>query len=113
MMPGRAKAAYKKYLVEPVSIRRITGSGVDRVDASYPTVARIFNTQHKQLTGGIAQQDLTAIVYAQDLFDAGLSSDVAIGDLLVDPQGNEHSVYSVAARRAAGVMVAYELTVRA
>jgi thiamine monophosphate synthase len=113
MMPARAKVAYKKHLSEPVSIRRITGSGVDRVDASYATVGRIFNTQRKELTGGIAQQDLTAIVYAQDLFDAGLPSDVVIGDLLVDPDGNEHSVYAVAARRVAGVMVAYELTVRA
>jgi hypothetical protein len=111
MNPARAKAPYKKYLVEPVSIRRIAGPG--RAFVSYATVGRIFNTQRKELTGGIAQQDLTAIVYAQDLFDAGLPSDVVIGDLLVDPQGNEHSVYSVAARRVAGVMVAYELTVRA
>jgi hypothetical protein len=111
MTPARAKVAYKKHLSEPVSIRRIAGPG--RAFVSYPTVGRIFGTQRKELTGGIAQQDLTAIVYAQDLFDAGMPSDVVIGDLLVDPDGNEHSVYSVAARRVAGVMVAYELTVRA
>lgn len=113
MTPERAKAHYKRNLHEPVSIRRITGSGTARTDVSYATVGRVFNAQRQELTGGIAQQDLTAIVYAQDLFDNGLPSHVVVGDYLIDQDGIEHSVYEVAARRVSGVMVGYELTVRA
>jgi len=36
-----------------------------------------------------------------------------IGDYLIDQDGIEHSVYEVQARRVEGVLVAYELTVRA
>jgi len=110
--PTRAKQLYQENLHEPVSIRRITGTGPSRVDESFPTVGRVFDGERRELTGGIAQQDLTAIIYAPDLFTAGMPSDVVIGDFLVH-QGIEHSVYEVKARRIQGVMVAYELTVRA
>jgi hypothetical protein len=107
------RTLYRRYLSEPVSIRRITGSGTGRIDASYATVGRVFNSARKELTGGFAQQDLTAIIYAQDLFDEGLPSDVVIGDYLIDQDGIEHSVYEVQARRVEGVLIAYELTARA
>jgi hypothetical protein len=113
MMPARAKAAYSKYLDEPVQIRRVTGSGSSLVDTSYATVGRVFSAARRELVGGIAQQDMTAIISAQELFDAGLPSDVAIGDYLIDQDGIEHSVYEVKPRRVQGVMVGYELTVRA
>jgi hypothetical protein len=109
---GRSKALYRENLHEPVSIRRITGSGPSRTDESFATIGRVFNAERKELTGGFAQQDRTAIIYAQALFDAGLSSDVRIGDYLIDQDGIEHTVYEVKARRVEGVMVAYELTVR-
>jgi hypothetical protein len=115
MSPDAVKAEYLEALGEvgeTVSIRRITGTGPSRTDTSYATIGRVFNGERKELTGGIAQQDLTAIVYAPDLFTAGMPSDVVIGDFLVH-QGIEHSVYEVKARRIQGVMVAYELTVRA
>ena len=115
-LSSRARALYRENLHEPVSIRRITGSGTGRVDASYATLGRLnasSNAARKELTGGIAQQDLTAIIYAQDLFDAGLPSDVEIGDFLIDQDGVEHTVYEVQARRVEGVLIAYELTVRA
>jgi hypothetical protein len=107
------RSLYRRYLSEPVSIRRITGIGTGRVDVSYATVGRVFNGERKELTGGIAQQDRTAIIYAQALFDAGLPSDVEVGDYLIDQDGIEHSVYEVKHRRVEGVMVGYELTVRA
>jgi len=113
MLATRTKALYREHLHEAVSIRRITGTGPSRVDASYATVGRVFKGQRNQLTGGIAQQDLTAIIYAQDLFDEGLPSDVVIGDYLIDQDGIEHSVYEVQARRVEGVLIAYELTARA
>jgi len=110
--PARAQAAYRKYLKEPVSIRRI-GTGPGRAYVSYPTVGRVFNAARRELVGGIAQQDRTAIISAQELFDAGLPSDVMTGDFLVDSNGTEHTVQEVKARRVEGVMVGYELTVRA
>jgi hypothetical protein len=113
MLATRTKALYREHLHEAVSIRRITGTGSSRVDASFATVGRVFKGQRNQLTGGIAQQDLTAIIYAQDLFDEGLPSDVVIGDYLIDQNGIEHSVYEVQARRVEGVLIAYELTARA
>lgn len=111
MTPARAKAHYKENLKEVVSIRRITGSGSTRVDASYASVGRVFKGERKELVGGIAQQDITAIVYADDLSDAGLPSDVQIGDYLI-AEGIEYSVYEVKPRRVQAVMIAYELTIR-
>jgi hypothetical protein len=111
--PARAKALYRENLHEPVSIRRITGTGPSRVDESYATVGRVFDADRRELTGGIAQQDRKAIIYAQALFDAGLAFDVMTGDFLIDQNGLEHTVYEVKARRVDGVMIAYELTVRA
>jgi hypothetical protein len=109
----QARQLYRENLHEAVSIRRITGTGTGRVDESYATVGRVFNAERKELTGGIAQQDLTAIIYAQELFDNGLPSHVVIGDYLVDQDGIEHSVYEVKVRRVEGELVGYELTVRA
>jgi len=108
--PTRAKALYRENLHESVSIRR-TSSG--RAYVNYPTLGRIFDGERRELTGGIAQQDRKAIIAADLLFNAGLPSDVVIGDFLVDQDGLEHTVYEVKARRVDGVMVAYELTVRA
>jgi len=112
-LASRSQALYRENLHESVGIRRITGTGESRVDITYATVGRVFKGQRKELTGGFAQQDLTAIIYAPDLFAAGLPSDVVIGDFLIDQGGIEHSIYEVQARRVEGVLVAYELTVRA
>jgi len=112
-LPARSKALYRENLHEAVSIRRISGTGTGRVDTTYATVGRVFNSQRKELTGGIAQQDRTAIIYADYLFDAGLPSDVEIGDYLIDQDGIEHSVYEVQHRRVEAVLIGYELTVRA
>jgi len=115
-LASRTQMLYRENLHEPVSVRRITGTGTGRVDTSFATVGRLnasSNAARKELTGGYAQQDLTAIVYAPDLFAAGLPSDVVIGDFLIDQGGIEHSIYEVQARRVEGVLVAYELTVRA
>ena len=109
----RAKALYRENLHEPVSIRRITGTGPSRVDETYSTIGRVFDGERRELTGGIAQQDRKAIIYAQPLFDAGLAFDVMVGDYLIDQGGLEHTVYEVKARRVDGALVAYELTVRA
>jgi len=110
------RGLYRQFLSEPVTIRRITGTGTGRLDETYATVGRLNasnNAARKELTGGIAQQDLTAIIYSQDLFDNGLPSDVVIGDYLIDQDGIEHSVYECKHRRVEGVMIGYELTVRA
>jgi len=112
-LADEAHVLYRQNLHEAVSIRRISGSGTGRVDTSYPTVGRVFNSQRKELTGGIAQQDRTAIIYAGYLFDAGMPSDVEVGDYLIDQDGIEYSVYECKHRRVAGVLIAYELTVRA
>ena len=112
-LASRARVHYRNNLHEPVTIRRITGTGPSRVDETYSTVGRVFDGERRELTGGIAQQDRTAIIYAPTLFDAGLASDVVIGDFLIDQNGIEHTVYEVKARRVEGVMIAYELTVRA
>ena len=112
--PGdQGQALYRENLHEPVSIRRITGIGPSRVDETLSTVGRVFDGERRELTGGIAQQDRKAIIYAQALFDAGLASDVLVGDYLIDQDGIEHTVYEVKVRRVEGVTIAYELTVRA
>ena len=108
-----AKELYRTNLHEPVSVRRITGSGETRTDTTYATLGRVFAAERKELTGGIAQQDRTAIISAPELFAAGLPSDVEIGDYLIDQDGIEHSIYECKHRRVAGVLIAYELTVRA
>jgi len=108
-----AQAQYRENLHEPVTIRRITGSGSARTDESYATVGRVFRGDQKELVGGVAQQNLTAIIYAQHLFDAGMSFDVVIGDYLIDQDGLQYSVVEVKPRRVEAVMIAYELTIRA
>jgi len=102
---ARATALYRENLHEPVIIRR---TGV-----TYATFGRVFDAERRELTSGFAQQDRKAIICAQPLIDAGLPSDVAIGDYLIDQDGIEHTVYEVKARRIDGALVAYELTVRA
>ena len=109
----RAMALYRENLHEPVSIRRITGTGPSRVDETFSTVGRVFDGERRELTGGIAQQDRKAIIYAQPLFDAGLAFDVIVGDYLIDQAGIEHTVSEVKVRRVEAVTIAYELTVRA
>ena len=106
-------ALYRENLHEAVSIRRISGTGPGRTDVTWATVGRVFNGQRKELTGGFAQQDMKAIIYAADLFAAGMPSDVVIGDFLIDHRGIEHTVYEVQPRRVEGILVAYELTARA
>ena len=113
MNPDEAKAVYRENLHEPVSIRRITGTGPSRVDETYATVGRVFDGERRELTGGIVQQDRKAIIYAQSLFDAGLAYDVLVGDYLIDQAGIEHTVQEVKVRRVEAVTIAYELTVRA
>jgi hypothetical protein len=110
---SEAKQQYRENLHEPVAIRRITGSGPSRTDVTYSTVGRVFNAARRELTGGFAQQDRTAIIYAPPLFDAGLPFDVMIGDYLIDQDGIQHTVYEVKVRRVEGETIAYELTVRA
>ena len=95
------------------ALARDLGTGESRVDESYATVGRVFDGERRELTGGIAQQDRKAIIYAQALFDAGLAFDVMIGDFLIDQNGIEQTVYEVKARRVDGELVAYELTIRA
>ena len=112
-LANRSKALYRENLHEPVSIRRITGTGPSRVDETFSTVGRVFDGERRELTGGISQQDRKAIIYAQALFDAGLAFDVMVGDYLIDQAGIEHTVYEVKARRVDAVTIAYELTVRA
>jgi len=112
-LAARAKALYRENLHEPVSIRRITGIGPSRVDETFSTVGRVFDGERRELTGGIAQQDRKAIIYAQALFDAGLAYDVLVGDYLIDQAGIEHTVHEVKVRRVDAVTIAYELTVRA
>lgn len=113
MSPAEVKALYRENLHEPVSIRRITGTGPSRVDETYSTIGRVFDGERRELTGGIAQQDRKAIIYAQALFDAGLAFDVMVGDYLIDQAGLEHTVHEVKVRRVEAVTIAYELTVRA
>ena len=113
MNPDKVKAVYLENLHEPVSIRRITGIGPSRVDETFSTVGRVFDGERRELTGGIAQQDRKAIIYAQSLFDAGMAFDVMVGDFLIDQAGIEHTVYEVKPRRVEAVTIAYELTVRA
>jgi hypothetical protein len=108
-----ARQLYRDNLHEPVTIRRITGTGTGRLDATYATVGRMWKGERKELTGGIAQQDVNAIIYSQALFDNGLPSDVEIGDYLINQDGIEYTVYEVKARRVEAVLVGYELTVRA
>lgn len=112
-LASRAQAQYRENLHEPVSIRRITGSGSSRTDEGYATVGRVYRGDQKELVGGIAQQNMIAIIYAQQLFDAGLPSDVVIGDYLIDQDGLQYTVVEVKPRRVEAVMVAYELTIRA
>lgn len=112
MTPAQAKRAYRNNLHEPVTIRRVTGFGSERTDESFATVGRVFRGDQKELVSGIVQQNMIAIIYAQALFDAGLSS-VEIRDYLVEQDGKEHTIMEVKPRRVEGVMVGYELTVRA
>ena len=112
MTPARARVHYRNNLHEPITIRRITGSGSTRVVANYSSMARVFRGERKQLVGGIAQQDMHAIVYHQYLVDDGLTGEVLIGDYLITDSGVEFSVTEVKPRRVQAELIGYDLTLR-
>lgn len=112
MNPKRAQRIYKNHLHEPVTIRRIVGSGSARTVSDFATMGRVFKGERKELVAGISQQDVTAIVNAELLESDGLTGDVVIGDYLIEQSGAEYTVTEVKPRRVKAVMIAYELTLR-
>lgn len=112
MTPERAKFHYRKNLHEVITIRRITGSGSARTVNNYQARARVKDFEDQELVGGIRQGDRKAIVYADDLVNNGLVTEVVVGDYLIDVDGSEYTVIEPKPRRVKGVMVAYQLTVR-
>lgn len=112
MTPATARFHYRRNLHEPVTIRRITGSGSTRVVANYTSLARVFQGERKELVGGIAQQDMRCILYHQDLVDDGMTDEVKIGDYLIDAANVEFSVTEVKPRRVQAELIGYKLTLR-
>lgn len=113
MTPAYAKHVYQKHLKETVAVKRIAGTGSSRMVNTYATKGRVYRGDRRELVGGIAQQDWIAILNAEPLVAAGLSTDVMIGDYVIDADGVEYSVTEVKPRRVKAVMIAFELTLRA
>lgn len=114
MTPDSAKADYRRALKESVIIRRYTGSGPNRPRFDALARARVVGFEPKELIGGIVQGDRKAIVYADDLIDAGLALPVLTTDKCVLPNGKELAIVAADGdtRKVAGVLIAYELAVR-
>src|SRR4051812_27763634 len=96
-----------------VTIRRYTGTGANRPFFDWSARARVIGYTPQELTGTIQQGDRKAIVFAQDLVDAGFLLPVTTNDKLVV---RDRELQIIAAdhstRRDEDVLIAIEIQAR-
>lgn len=115
MSSDSIRASYRRAMNdvgETVTIRRYTGTGPNRPRFDADVMARVTDYEPHEIVGSIAQGDRKLIVLAEDLIAAQVA-DLRKGDKVV-VRGKELNIEAVDdnTRRAAGVLIAYELQVR-
>jgi hypothetical protein len=112
--PDQAKGDYRAALKDRIAIRRYTGTGSARPRFDAENIrARVVGYDEQELVGGIQQGDRRAIVYADDLIDAGFALPVTTSDKLV-VRGKELAIIAAddSTRRVDGVLIAIEIQAR-
>ncbi|GAB5506679.1 MAG: hypothetical protein Rhirs2KO_18420 [Rhizobiaceae bacterium] len=116
MTPAAAKASYRRLLGaagERIVIRRLTGTGDNRLYFEASVLARVTGYEPDELVGDIDQGDRKVILLADDLVSAGFPLDLRKGDKAF-VRGRELNIEAAddSTRRVQGVLIAYELRVR-
>lgn len=109
----RTKSLYARTLREHVAIRRYTGTGANRPFFDTNARARVMGYEPQELVGTIQQGDRKAIVFAQDLVDAGFAFPITTNDKLISRE-REFQIISVdhSTRRDEDVLIAVEIQAR-
>jgi hypothetical protein len=116
MTPEGVKAMYRRHMDaegEYVTIRRYTGSGVNRPRFDAQARARVINYAENELVGTIIQGDRNVILYADDLYASQFAMPVTPNDKIII-RGRELSIVAVddSSRRVNGVLIALEIQAR-
>ncbi len=116
MSPDSARASHRRMIEssgEGVTIRRYTGTGLNRPRFDARVKARVMGLRPDELTGSIIQGDQRLVVMADDLIAAQWPVPLVKGDKAV-VRGKELDIEYVddSTRRIQGVLIAYELRVR-
>ncbi len=116
MTPEEVKAAYREAMdasFEVFTIRRYTGTGLNRPRFDSNLRGRIVQYQPHELVGSIVQGDRKAIVLVEDLIAAQFPLPVTPNDKIM-LLGREIAIVAVdgMTRRVQGVTIAYELQIR-
>lgn len=116
MTPEFAAAMYRRRLApfETISIRRYTGSGINRPRFDWEVQARVTEFAAEELVGNIVQGDRRLIVLHEDLADAGFPFPIQTGpNWKAVVRGKELQIKSVDdnTRRLGDVVLAYNIQV--
>lgn len=116
MTPDEARAMYRDQLDlhgEDISIRRYTGTGVNRAHVDRTCRARVMGYAAAELIGDITQGDRKIVVLAEDLEGESPAFAIAKSDK-VRVRGVELAIMSVddSTRRIGSTLIAYELQAR-
>lgn len=114
MNPDSVKASYRNALKDTVTVRRYSGTGLNRTYTDAASIrCRVVDYQPHELVGSIQQGDRRIVMYADDVSTNGLSLPVTTNDKIV-LRGKELAIIQVddSTRRINGELIAYELQAR-
>jgi hypothetical protein len=114
--PASIKAMYERHLSrvgEQVTIRRYTGSGLNRPRFDAEARARVEDYVPSELVGTIQQGDRRVVLYADDLLQSQFAMPVTANDKII-VRGRELSIVAVddSTRRLQGQLIALEIQAR-
>lgn len=113
MDPTQVRSSYRRSLRnagELSIVRRYSGTGTSRPKIDVNAYAKEEQYVANDLVGDIRQGESKLVLSSEDLEDSALALPIP-GDKLVF-RGRELVIATVAQRRAHGVLVAYEVTVK-
>ena len=98
---------------EQVTIRRLSGTGLQPAKQEATARARVTDYRPDQLVGTLQQGDKQLIILAQDLIDAQFPTPLRNQDkVMINGRQHNIEVPDGASRRYGGVTVAYEVTAK-
>jgi hypothetical protein len=108
------KAMYRSFCLQPITVRRYSGTGAGRTPEDFTPImgnARLYSG--KELVDGVAQGDQQIILIADDLVAVGLTMPLRASDKIL-PGGRELTIVGMPGERNAldGSLVAYDLQAR-
>lgn len=114
--PTEEKARYKRHLTkvgEEITIRRYTGTGVNRPRFDATVRARVEDYRPEELVGTISQGDRRIVALAEDLYAAQFPMPVTASDKIII-RGRELAIIKADdnTRRLQGVLIALEIQAR-